>query len=596
MDRVERLGLNALPAALTDDIWAHVYVQQANSVFAGKTKPASSGFAGKMKPADSVFAGKTKSAQPPPPAPVGAGGLHEQDAATNEAALAGRSKAEPTPLHSHEHHVGTAPDEPGFAGKTKPAPPPPAAPSLTDTAAEPTLLPSHAHHVETQRGSHTHKGGTAPDEPSGEDKGSNFYGVSHFPCCITNFPQGWPKLAAHAFALLPGGGGVVVASLMPSTLTLPSSIVGDEYGAGGGSAEPHTGRHTDTRTDFAAGVTVTVGSAYPFDDEIPISVSSPAPFSLVVRIPVWASSATVNDAPATPGTLHTLHGVGGVDGVNKVMVRLLTEIRVERGWGPAGLPATVQQGLDSADTGGGSHEGPRVGSPLVPTDGDAGIDPAQGSVISPALTDVESRLGVSQLRPLEAAPVRGSPFAAHAHSEPGSRHSVETPAQAAEDALSPAPPPTLSSATPPTDGVAFTRGALVFALRPTEIVRVIKTYPSAVDGKPNDLEIGTSEAWNYAVDLGTPPRFVREASKGWSLRNPFCTKEYPFYIEVRARRLHAWGYWQGTNITDNLPPSPIDCSADGACGEVRTLRLVPYGATNIRISVFPWYNSSAQRT
>jgi hypothetical protein len=148
--------------------------------------------------------------------------------------------------------------------------------------------------------------------------------------------------------------------------------------------------------------------------------------------------------------------------------------------------------------------------------------------------------------------------------------------------------------TPPTDGVAFTRGPLVFAFRPTEVVRVTKSYASAVKGQPNDLEIGTQDAWNYAVDLGTPPRFVRAPSKGWSLGNPFSTKEYPFYVEVRARRLRAWGYWEGTNITDNLPPSPIDCGADGACGAVTMLRLVPYGSTNIRISVFPWFNSSAQ--
>ena len=40
-DRVEALGLNALPAALTADMWTHVYVQQANSVFAGVSKPPS---------------------------------------------------------------------------------------------------------------------------------------------------------------------------------------------------------------------------------------------------------------------------------------------------------------------------------------------------------------------------------------------------------------------------------------------------------------------------------------------------------------------------------------------------------------------------
>eukprot|EP01044_Picomonas_judraskeda_P014651 COSAG03_NODE_2357_length_2848_cov_1.836668_2_plen_314_part_01 len=39
MDRVERMAFNAMPAALTADMWTHVYVQQANSVFAGNTKP-----------------------------------------------------------------------------------------------------------------------------------------------------------------------------------------------------------------------------------------------------------------------------------------------------------------------------------------------------------------------------------------------------------------------------------------------------------------------------------------------------------------------------------------------------------------------------
>ena len=41
MDRVERIGFNALPAALTADMWTHVYVHQANSVYAGVTHPKS---------------------------------------------------------------------------------------------------------------------------------------------------------------------------------------------------------------------------------------------------------------------------------------------------------------------------------------------------------------------------------------------------------------------------------------------------------------------------------------------------------------------------------------------------------------------------
>ena len=127
MDRVERMAFNgklerrtcesssavllmglllvaAMPAALTADMWTHVYVQQANSVFAGHTGPKAS------------------------------------DATQ--------------PLRSHHLHH------------------------------------SHQTHKKPCGGC----GGGAPellgDTPSGEDQGANFYGVSHFPCCITNFPQG----------------------------------------------------------------------------------------------------------------------------------------------------------------------------------------------------------------------------------------------------------------------------------------------------------------------------------------------------------------------------------------------------------------------
>ena len=123
-DRVERLAFNALPAALTADMWTHVYVQQANSVFAGKTKPVPWGDV--TEPAELVEGGEEE----------GGGGLQ--------------------------------------------------------------------------------------DTPSGEDQGSNFYGVSHFPCCITNFPQGWPKFAASAvMAAADGRAAFVVASLVPLRATLP---------------------------------------------------------------------------------------------------------------------------------------------------------------------------------------------------------------------------------------------------------------------------------------------------------------------------------------------------------------------------------------
>ena len=49
-------------------------------------------------------------------------------------------------------------------------------------------------------------------------------------------------------------------------------------------------------------------------------------------------------------------------------------------------------------------------------------------------------------------------------------------------------------------------------------------------------------------------------------------------------RASAWGHWRGSKITAPPPVSPV---AEADCGPATKLRLVPFGNTNLRISVFP---------
>jgi hypothetical protein len=52
--------------------------------------------------------------------------------------------------------------------------------------------------------------------------------------------------------------------------------------------------------------------------------------------------------------------------------------------------------------------------------------------------------------------------------------------------------------------------------------------------------------------------------------------------------------WPGTNVTMEPPPSPVGPEElGGEEEEGAILRLVPIGATDVRISVFPWALSPA---
>jgi len=555
-DRVETLAFNALPAALTADMWTHVYVQQANSVFAGRS-PSS---------------------------------------------VEGRA-------HRHRHLRACTAEE-----------------------------------------ARAKKGDCAPlhDVPSDEDFNSNFFGVSHFPCCITNFPQGWPKFAASAVFASATDNSFVVASLVPLRATLP----------------PHIG----------GGAVLTTASRYPFGDDALLTVQVPHGHSTtaLIRIPTWADRATLNGSPAPNGTLVA---VPCAQGTTEITVSLHPAVRVTRGWGVHQGP-TIRAVVPS-------EEGPtaRVGVPaaskedwvlsdgatLVPSRAAGGEDVRTGAPHQVALAaNAHLIFGnghylssvavgftyVSGYTPPAGQVKRGSNVTLHAfdaetsadlgvlwrspelsnysfddfhgYSKPvnGSSTGLKIPnsrpirlalkvynnernlqLRLADLTLSvrwslevgPEPPvPPANQTSPAADAATVRRGALLYALRPRSRTTVVKRYDDLLPDRPKavDYEIdATFERWNYALALDTPSlHYNGTPASNWSSAMPFDTDSYPSSIAAKARQVGAWGFWKTSKITAQPPHSPVDCSKNSSqCGDVESITLVPFGATNVRISVFPWF-------
>ena len=118
-------------------------------------------------------------------------------------------------------------------------------------------------------------------------------------CCTANFNQGWPKFA-HALVYGLPGGGVAVGAYAP------------------------------VRVDLPGGSTVEVDTAYPFGDDATVTVTNNGATHLPVhlRIPGWATAATVDGQPAANGTMWT--GVAPAGKGTAFRVAFNPAIRVER--------------------------------------------------------------------------------------------------------------------------------------------------------------------------------------------------------------------------------------------------------------------------
>jgi len=134
--------------------------------------------------------------------------------------------------------------------------------------------------------------------------------------------------------------------------------------------------------------------------------------------------------------------------------------------------------------------------------------------------------------------------------------------------------------------VAVTRGPLVFSLPVEE--QPWKSIKAFGGGAFHTYEIRPAGAWNYALLLKNPDEIQIETAVAETVPNqPFKTADAPIRLKVKAFKTEKEGW--GTFRKD-FPARAVEPPASPLAAPDKTedIVLVPYGSTQVRITLFPW--------
>ncbi|KAL0570021.1 hypothetical protein V5O48_011940 [Marasmius crinis-equi] len=154
-------------------------------------------------------------------------------------------------------------------------------------------------------------------------------------------------------------------------------------------------------------------------------------------------------------------------------------------------------------------------------------------------------------------------------------HSISVPAGKTTFVLN--LPAEITTEARPHGAVAFHRGPLHYALDISFNAHILKQ--NAQEPRAADYQFDATSDWQFAIDPKTA-KWVGGASPTDTLPSPiFDSGKPPVSIEISGCSID----WAEAGETFAAPPPQ-----NPACkGEIKTLKLIPYGATKLRIGEFP---------